>query len=62
MALSTTLFDKEGKELGSVDLPEVLFNAEINEALIHQAVAMKVRPSLIIAPHSGAGGRTPNPR
>ena len=37
MALTTTLFSKTGKELGKVDLPEVLFNAEINEALIHQA-------------------------
>ena len=35
---STTLFNKTGKEIGQVDLPEILFNAEINEALIHQAV------------------------
>ena len=35
---STTLFNKTGKEIGKVDLPEILFNAEINEALIHQAV------------------------
>jgi large subunit ribosomal protein L4 len=38
MAVTTKLFSKQGKELGTVDLPEVLFNAEINEALIHQAV------------------------
>ena len=37
MAVTTTLFSKTGKDLGKVDLPEVLFNAEINEALIHQA-------------------------
>jgi large subunit ribosomal protein L4 len=42
MALSTTLFDKQGKELGSVDLPEVLFNAEVNEALIHQAATAQL--------------------
>jgi large subunit ribosomal protein L4 len=35
---STTLYSKTGAELGKVELPEVLFNAEINEALIHQAV------------------------
>ena len=38
MAISTTLFSKTGKDLGQVELPEVLFNAEINEAVIHQAV------------------------
>jgi len=38
MAVTTTLFSKTGKDLGMVDLPEVLFNAEVNEALIHQAV------------------------
>jgi large subunit ribosomal protein L4 len=39
---STTLYDKQGKELGTVDLPEVLFNAEINEALIHQAATAQL--------------------
>ncbi len=42
MALTTTLFSKTGKDLGKVDLPEVLFNAEINEALIHQAVTAQL--------------------
>ncbi len=35
---STKLFSKTGAELGTVELDEVLFNAPINEALIHQAV------------------------
>jgi large subunit ribosomal protein L4 len=39
---STTLFSKTGAELGTVDLPEVLFNAEINEAVIHQAVTAQL--------------------
>jgi large subunit ribosomal protein L4 len=39
---STTLFSKTGKELGKVDLPEVLFNAEINEAVIHQAATAQL--------------------
>ena len=38
----TTLFSKQGKELGTVELPEVLFNAEVNEALIHQAVTAQL--------------------
>ena len=39
---STTLFSKQGKELGTVELPEVLFNAEINEALIYQAATAQL--------------------
>ena len=35
---STTLFSKTGKELGKVDLPETLFAAPVNEAVMHQAV------------------------
>jgi large subunit ribosomal protein L4 len=42
MALTTTLFSKTGKDLGKVDLPEVLFNAVINEALIHQAATAQL--------------------
>jgi large subunit ribosomal protein L4 len=39
---STTLFSKTGAELGTVELPEVLFNAEINEAVMHQAVTAQL--------------------
>src|SRR5687768_12824405 len=42
MALTTTLFSKTGADLGTVELPEVLFNAEINEALMHQAVVAQL--------------------
>src|SRR3954451_13433305 len=39
---STTLFSKSGAELGSVDLPETLFAAEVNEAVMHQAVTAQL--------------------
>jgi large subunit ribosomal protein L4 len=39
---STTLFSKAGKELGSVDLPETLFAAPINEAVMHQAATAQM--------------------
>ena len=39
---SVTLYSKTGADLGQVELPEVLFNAEINEALIHQAVTAQL--------------------
>jgi large subunit ribosomal protein L4 len=42
MPLTTTLFSKTGAQLGSVELPEVLFNAPINEALMHQAVTAQM--------------------
>lgn len=39
---STTLFSKSGADLGSVDLPETLFAAPINEAVMHQAVTAQL--------------------
>ena len=37
---TATKFNKDGSEAGSFDLPEYFFGAEINEALIHDAVVM----------------------
>ena len=39
---STTLFSKAGKELGKVDLPDTLFAAPVNEAVMHQAVTAQL--------------------
>lgn len=39
---STTLFDKTGAEKGTVELPEALFAAAVNEAVIHQAVTAQL--------------------
>jgi len=39
---STTLFSKAGKELGTVDLPDTLFAAPVNEAVMHQAVTAQL--------------------
>ena len=39
---STTLFDRKGKSLGSVDLSAELFDAPVNEAVIHQAVTAQL--------------------
>ena len=36
--LSVTVYDREGKESGQVELPEAVFNAPVNEAVLHQAV------------------------
>jgi len=38
----TTLFDRTGKELGRVELPEALFAASINAAVIHQVVTAQL--------------------
>jgi large subunit ribosomal protein L4 len=35
---SATVYDREGKESGQVELPEAVFNAPVNEAVLHQAV------------------------
>ncbi|HWH37405.1 MAG TPA: 50S ribosomal protein L4 [Candidatus Limnocylindrales bacterium] len=40
--LTTTLFSKNGKDLGTVELPEALFAAPVNEPLIHQAVTAQL--------------------
>ncbi len=39
---STTLFSKAGAELGSVELPETLFAAPVNEAVMHQAATAQM--------------------
>jgi large subunit ribosomal protein L4 len=38
----TTLYDRAGKELGSVELSDVLFGAPVNTAVLHQAVTAQL--------------------
>jgi len=35
---SATVYDRDGKESGQVELPEAVFNAPVNAAVLHQAV------------------------
>ncbi len=39
---STTLYNKQGKSVGNVDLPETLFAAEVNTSVMHQAVTAQM--------------------
>jgi large subunit ribosomal protein L4 len=39
---STTLYNKQGKSLGNVDLPETLFAADVNTTVMHQAVTAQM--------------------
>jgi large subunit ribosomal protein L4 len=39
---STTLYNKQGKSVGNVDLPETLFAADVNETVMHQAVTAQM--------------------
>ena len=39
---STTLYSKQGKEVGKVDLPEALFAADVNPSVMHQAVTAQM--------------------
>ena len=39
---TTTLYTKDGAEAGTVELPETLFAAPINEAVMHQAVVAQL--------------------
>jgi large subunit ribosomal protein L4 len=39
---STTLFSKSGADIGTVELPEVLFAAPVNEAVMHQAATAQL--------------------
>jgi large subunit ribosomal protein L4 len=39
---STTLYNKQGKSVGNVDLPETLFAAEVNQTVMHQAVTAQM--------------------
>jgi large subunit ribosomal protein L4 len=42
MPVTTTLFTKSGAEAGTVELPEALFAAPINTAVLHQAVVAQL--------------------
>src|SRR6476619_1351557 len=39
---TTTLYSKSGAEVGTVELPETLFNVEVNPDLLHQAVTAQL--------------------
>jgi large subunit ribosomal protein L4 len=39
---TTPLFDKSGSETGTIDLPDALFAAPVNTALMHQAVVAQL--------------------
>jgi large subunit ribosomal protein L4 len=39
---STTLYNKQGKSVGNVDLPETLFAADVNKTVMHQAVTAQM--------------------
>jgi large subunit ribosomal protein L4 len=39
---STTLFDRTGKDLGSVELSDELFGAPVNDAVLHQVVTAQL--------------------
>ena len=39
---TTTLFDRTGKDLGSVELHDELFGAPVNEAVLHQVVTAQL--------------------
>src|ERR1700690_4636645 len=40
--LSTTLYTKLGEAVGTVDLPEALFGAPVNTAVLHQVVTAQL--------------------
>jgi large subunit ribosomal protein L4 len=42
---TTTLFRKDGSEAGTIELPDELFAAPVNEAVIHQAVRAQMAGS-----------------
>jgi large subunit ribosomal protein L4 len=42
MPVTTTLFTKSGTEAGTVELPEALFAAPVNTAVLHQAVVAQL--------------------
>ena len=42
MSVTTTLYTKAGAEAGTVDLPEALFAAPVNTAVLHQAVVAQL--------------------
>ena len=57
---TTTLFDKTGGEVGTIDLPDALFAGPVNEAVMHQAVVAQLagrRTGTARHPHPRRGPR-----
>ena len=54
--MKATVYDTKGKETGSVELPEILFNAKKNDALLRQVVlAMQANARTAVADAKGRG-------
>lgn len=63
--METKVFNKAGKEVGSVTLKDAIFGVEINEALVHDAVVNQQTNSRAVLAHAKdrsevrGGGRKP---
>lgn len=56
MNMNATVYNTKGKEAGSVELPEALFNAKKNDALVRQVVlAMQANARTSVADTKGRG-------
>ena len=56
--MKATIYNTKGKEAGSIDLPESVFGAKKNSALVHQVVtAMQANVRAAVAHTKGQIGR-----
>lgn len=56
MSMKTPIFDMQGKEVGSLELPEKLFGVKPNDTLLHQVVtAMQANARVVLAHTKGRG-------
>ena len=51
----TTLYDRTGASIGSVELSDALFDAPVNEAVLHQVVTAQLAGRHLAQPRPGEG-------
>lgn len=65
MSLELTIYDLDGREVGQYSLPEELFGARVNEAVMHQALVRQQANARVGTAHTktrsevSGGGRKP---
>jgi large subunit ribosomal protein L4 len=54
--METKLLDQNGKEIGTVELNEAIFNVALNENLIHRALILQLANARINVSHTKTRG------
>jgi large subunit ribosomal protein L4 len=54
--METKLYDQKGKEIGTIELSDVVFGREVNEDLIHRALMFQLANARLNIAHTKTRG------